>query len=121
MNIPAPITAFGGFLALASLAFGLFYALNPGKTIPYLHAQIPADRLAVWLVGVRSVSQAALMLVALLSGNTRFLQGAFIMRIVNEVGDETAMITSGKFRLLIFLYFVLLIIGEASCIWALGW
>jgi hypothetical protein len=60
------------------------------------------------------------MLIALLSGKARFLQGVFIMRIITEVGDQIALITSGNVMVPALVIIILIVVGEAWSIYTLS-
>jgi hypothetical protein len=120
VNIPTPIKVFGWFLLVVGLIFSILYAFFPGGAVPGLDASISANHLAVELIAVRAISQTVLMLIALLSGKARFLQGVFIMRIITEVGDQIALIASGNVMVPALVIIILIVVGEAWSIYTLS-
>ncbi len=117
-KISLPIAILGWILT----AFGVFATLscfsivgNPTAIISgFDYAANNAAMTAAWMIGGRSLGQAIVMVIGLLTGNRKVLMAAFIMRAVTETGDMVSGLVFGT-GAPILVVFVLLEI--ASAVW----
>ncbi len=123
-KIPLPILIFGWILS----AFGVFAFLscfsivgNPAAIIGgFNYAADNASHAAAWMIGGRSIGQAVVMVIGLLSGNRKILSAGFAMRAVTELGDVVAGVVYGVSPLPMLVVLIVFVLLEATSAYWLG-
>ena len=123
-KIPLPIMILGWILS----AFGVFAFLscfsiigNPAAIIDgFNFAADNASHAAAWMIGGRSLGQAILMIIGLLSNNRKILSAGFAMRAVTELGDVVAGAVYGVSPLPMLVMLGIFIALEATSAYWLG-
>ena len=87
-TIPRWIIFYGYFQALLVIGFGAMFFINSNPTV----VSDPS-----WFVGGRNVAILAILLLALIRKDAKFLFAAYLLRLIVDLGDMVNTLLAGEF------------------------